>query len=158
MLNHFYQLPGVFKILKFKFWIWIYFWTYFWPFSDSESQKQQNGFFSKLLIFYCFFIVLEFEVSRYITDVLACFTTLIDSMGYLEMKFCIWTYFWACFWPIMGSEGKETVIFFKPFSIVFTEKLHNLANFISNLLLGAKIHPLKLFSTSFDTLGYCKTH
>ena len=126
----------------------------FWAiFRLREPKTAKWFFFSKLFIIYCFFIVLEFEVSKYKTDVLACLITLIDSMGYLEMKFCIWTYFWAYFWPIMGSEGQETIIFFKPFSIVFTEKLTNLANFISNLLLGTKNHPLKLFSSILTQLN-----
>ena len=42
--------------------------------------------------------------------------------------------------------------------LIFSVKLHTLANFITNQLMGTKNHPLIPFSTIFDTPGCYKTH
>ena len=88
------------------------------------AQKAKNGqiFYFKIVDYLQLFHSIVIEVSKYITDVLVCLTTLIDSLGYLEIQVCILTYSWAYFGPNLGSEGQKIANFFKPLFDSFHSK------------------------------------
>ena len=94
----------------------------FWTIFGLRKPKSGQIFYFKIVDYLQLFHSIVIEVSKYITDVLICLTTLIDSLEYLEINVCIWTYSWAYFGPNLGSEGQKIANFLKPLFDSFHSK------------------------------------